>query len=110
MSKSELFNDIPIHHVMAFNAVSAPAFIGQASAVVIDCSLDDEADLGVIIVAKSKYDLERFFEFIECESHPAKFKEVAVTHTAYLRVRKQADIQGEHGVLNPNHQDLEDEL
>lgn len=111
MSKVKIFDGMAIHQVMAFNAVSAPAYVGKAVGLIVDCSMDDEPDIQVIITARTDAELQRFHDLIGQKVDLTKSKEVAIAWTAYLRVRDQANIpNAEHGVLNPNHRDLDDEL
>ena len=49
---------------MAFNAVSANCYVGEAIAQRIDGSLDDEPDFDIIIFAKDKGDLIKACEYL----------------------------------------------
>lgn len=71
---------------MAFNAVSAPAYVGVAVRQVIDCSLDGDADIDVVILAKDEETLKRFRDHALAGSIMTKFYKVAMAETKTLRI------------------------
>lgn len=83
---NRIFTSIKVEHVMAFNNISAPAYLGRAVAIELDGSLDDEPDLGVIIVANDDATLARFYERIGQRLCPEKVKPVGVVYAAHIKV------------------------
>ncbi len=113
MSKIKLFEGVPIHRVMAFNYVSAPAHVGKAMVFRVDGALDNEPDVEVIVVARSESELRRFHSLLGRKFPPmSAVREMAVASTQYLTI-KPFILNGENGRANPHHQDQptdEDEL
>lgn len=85
--------DVPMQHVMAFNAVSAMCHVGVAIGLRIDGSLDDEPDTDVIIMAKDEAALLKFHQSIGRSSDMAKVKAVALADRASVRVIPARDLQ-----------------
>ena len=109
--KEKTVLNMPAHHVMAFNAVSAPAYVGRAATLSIDGSLDDEPDIDAIIVCKDSASLRKVMALLGRRAVKEISEAAVVTETKYLRV--MAPIRdGENGQINPNHrnQPEEDEL
>lgn len=85
--------DVPMENVMAFNAVSARCYIGQAVALRIDGSLDDEPDTDVIVIAKDEAALQKFHDSIGRSVDITKIKAVAVASRSTVRVLHATDLQ-----------------
>lgn len=79
---NELFKDIPVRHVMAFNSISALAYVGAAGAYVNP----EDPSLQFILVAKDRETLVRIFEYLEVPFDAEKAKPVGVTSTTHLRL------------------------
>ena len=71
---------------MAFNAVSAPAYVGVAVRQIVDCSLDGDEDIDVVILAKDEATLKRFRDHALKGHEMTKFYKVAMAETKTLRI------------------------
>lgn len=83
---AERIVDIPKAHIMAFNMVSAPAYIGVAAGHFIDGSLDDIPDFHVVIMAANKEDLQRYHDHIGQRLDMKRVEAVALASTKTLRI------------------------
>lgn len=86
VSKVVPFKGLPMEYVMAFNAVSAPAYMGEGAALRIDGSLDDMPDIEVIVIARNKAELQRFHDHIGQQIDLTKSKPLATTWTKFVKV------------------------
>lgn len=80
------FDDIPMAHVMAFDAVSALAYVGVAAGHRIDCTLDGDPDMQIVILAKDRETLQRFHRHIGIALDITKVQAVAMASTKTLRI------------------------
>jgi hypothetical protein len=95
---------LPMEHVMAFNAVSANCYVGEAIAQRIDGSLDDEPDFDIIIFAKDRQQVLKACEYLGLKCTIEKSQPVAVANMKDIRViRKDAMV---HGQSKPSNDDL----
>jgi hypothetical protein len=77
--------DLPCLHVMAFNAVSAPALVGAAVAFRLDGELD--ADVEVVLTAKDKASLSRAVQLLGfSDTDESKFVAVGIANMKHLKV------------------------
>ena len=84
---------LPMEHVMAFNAVSANCYVGEAIAQRIDGSLDDEPDFDIIIFAKDKGRLIKACEYLGLKPDIEKSQPVAVAHRNSVRIANASQLQ-----------------
>ena len=84
--KPNLPIDIPMEFVMAFNAVSAPAFVGTCAALSLDKELDGEPNIEVIVMAKDPAMLQRFFSELPHSLDLNRTYPVALAHQKHLRL------------------------
>lgn len=89
---SKPIKDIPMAHIMAFNMVSAPAYVGVAAGQIIDCTLDDEPDMEVIILAKDEATLKRYHKFVGIGLDTTKVQKVALASTRTLRIHPYGSV------------------
>lgn len=108
-----IIKDIPLKHVMAFNAVSAPAYMGQAAGLIH--TLDDGRQIEVIILAKDIETLREFYNDVsEKGLNIEKSVPVGMCHAGNLRIVSASNFSGQTGgsipVAQPtNKQDEESE-
>lgn len=88
---------IPLQHVMAFNAVSAPAYMGQAMGHIWKGA--DGQQHEVIVIARDIAGLQRFTEDYELEValDIKKTVPVGMAHAGNLRIINGANFSGDTG-------------
>lgn len=97
-------SDIQLKHVMAFNAVSAPAHIGIACGHrYIDA---DGVETEVIIIAKDNAALAKFhIDYgLQDEFDKDRTVPVGLAHLRNLRILKASEFSGESGGSIPTNQ------
>lgn len=77
---------IPMAYVMAFDAVSVKAYVGAAAGLRVDCTLDGDDDMELVVMAKDTETLSRFYAHIGHVLDEKKVEKVAVASTATLRI------------------------
>ena len=89
--------EIPMRHVMAFNAVSAPAYMGQAMGHIWKSS--DGKEHEVIVIAKDIAGLQLFCQDYELDVKLdiEKTKPVGMAHAGQLRIIPASGFSGETG-------------
>jgi hypothetical protein len=95
---------IPMAHVMAFNAVSANAYVGHAIAECVSCDLDGDPDFDVIVLAESVDNLKRFFALTGMKADFTKSAPVALAHQRDLRIMRSDNMQSRQ--VPPSDDDL----
>lgn len=81
---SYLFDSIRLDYQTSFDRV--PTYLGQGVALDIDCSLDDEADIAVIVIARDEAELKRFHDHFGLTNDVSRSKMVAITWGTSLKV------------------------
>lgn len=89
--------EIPMRHVMAFNAVSAPAYMGQAMGHI--WKSEDGKQREVIVIAKDIEGLQQFVKDYELEVslNIDKTKPVGMCHAGQLRIIPASGYSGATG-------------
>lgn len=88
--------DIPLKHVMAFNAVSAPAYVGQAAGLIHTSKAGEKVE--VIIIAKDIETLRSFYDDVAAlKLKIDKSVPVGMAHMGNLRIVNAANFSGETG-------------
>lgn len=91
-----MLKDIPLKHVMAFNAVSAPAYMGQAAGL-IHKRADGEV-IDVIIIAKDIETLRKFYDDVaDSKLKIEKSVPVGMAHAGQLRIIPASGYSGNTG-------------
>lgn len=106
---NDYIKDVPIHHVMAFNSVSAPCHVGVAMGWRIDCSMDDEAPIELVVMAKDIETLRRFKAQqpgLKKIVDKTNYYPVAMAQQRHLKIMKAADMQYNTAGLTANDDEL----
>lgn len=91
-----MLKDIPLKHVMAFNSVSAPAYMGQAAGLIH--KRDDGEVIEVIVLAKDIETLRKFYDdVVETELKIEKSVPVGMAHAGQLRIIPASNYSGPTG-------------
>ena len=105
---------IPLEHVMAFNAVSAPAYMGQAAGLIHKRNNGEVIE--VIVLARDIETLRKFYDDVhEVKLKIEKSVPVGMCHAGQLRIIPASGYSGNTGGLGipvaqpTNKQDNESE-